>query len=150
MAARLSPNMRAALEESRRGPLRRVHDIDHGQPAWPAHPATLRALVNRDLLTTGERKSRKGHRIEEWTITDDGRSALNPPVVVRREVVRSLRAPGGSTRMMQLGYWVEARTPEPEPVDPDEVDAAWFGAAARRHAEAMDRRVAARRARRVA
>jgi DNA-binding PadR family transcriptional regulator len=146
----VTERMREALLEARKGPLRRVHDGTEGKPPWPANPCSLAALVKHGLLDRSERKSKSGNRLDEWTITDEGRSALNPPAVVKRDVVRSLRAPGGSTRMMQLGYWVEARTPEPEPVDPDEVDAAWFGAAARRHADAMDRREAARRVRRAA
>jgi hypothetical protein len=141
----VTERMREALLEARKGPLRRVHDGTEGKPPWPAPAASLAALVKHGLLVRSERKSKNGNRVQEWTLTDAGREALKPKQVVRREAVRSLRVPGGSTRMMQGGVWVDAAMPEPEPVDPDEVDAAWFGAAAVRHAEARDRREAARR-----
>jgi hypothetical protein len=146
----VTPAMLEALQSARKGPLRRVHDIEHGRPAWPAHPASLRALVRHGLAVSSERLSKAGHRVEEWTITEDGRKALNTPVVVVRERVRSLRVYGGSTRMMQLGAWVDVWMPEPEPVRPQDVDALWFGAAAERHAIERDRRTAARRVARAA
>lgn len=145
MAARLTARAWETLTEARRGPLRRVHDVEHGQPRWPAHPSTLLSLVRRGLLACGERKSKKGHRLQEWTITDDGLEALNPPAVVRREPVRSLSAKGAArTRMMQFGVWVDVAAPEPEPVDPADVDAAWFGGALERHSEQRDRKERAR------
>jgi hypothetical protein len=147
----VTERMREALAAAQNGPLRRVHDVEHGQAPWPAHPCSLAALVNQGLLEKPRRRiSRNGHPIDEWFITEAGCEALKPKQVVRREAVRSLRVSGGSTRVMQGGVWVDAAMPEPEPVDPDEVDAGWFGAAAVRHAEARDRREAARRVRRAA
>jgi hypothetical protein len=137
----VTERMREALAAAENAPLRRVHDVAHGQAPWPAHPASIAALVRQGLLEKPRRRiSRNGHPIDEWFITEAGCEALKPRQVVRREAVRSLRVPGGSTRVMQGGVWVDAAMPEPEPVDPDEVDAAWFGAAAVRHAEARDRR----------
>lgn len=72
--------MHATLEAARRGPLRRIHDGDPGQPNWPAHPTTLHALVRRELLAIDERRSGKGYRLQEWTITDAGREVLDPPI----------------------------------------------------------------------
>jgi hypothetical protein len=137
----MTSRMLEALRAAQNGPLRRVHDVEHGRAPWPAHHATIRALVDKGLLEKPRRRvSRNGHPIDEWFATDAGREALKPRHVAKREAVRCLRVPGGSTRMMQLGTWVQLRSPEPEPVDPDEVDAAWFGAAAERHAEARDKR----------
>jgi hypothetical protein len=146
----VTERMLEALSAAENGPLRRVHDVEHGQAPWPTHPCSLAALVRQGLLERSSRISKKGHRIDEWHINDAGREALKPKPVVKRDPVRSLRVPGGSTRVMQGGVWVDAGMPEPEPVDPDEVDAAWFGAGAERHAEARDRREAARRVRRAA
>jgi hypothetical protein len=112
----LTPAMRDALRAARSQPLRRVHDDKPGRPVWPAHPATLRALTDEHrgrCLRRTERLSRQGHVVEEWWITDLGLESLNyrPP---GRDTVRLLRVPGGSTRMMQLGTWVDVRMPEPE------------------------------------
>jgi hypothetical protein len=146
----MTSRMLAALRAAQNGPLRRVHDVEHGRAPWPAPPASLAALVRQGLLERSSRVSKKNHRIDEWHVTDAGRETLKPRHVAKRDPVRCLRVPGGSTRMMQLGTWVQVRSPEPEPVDADDVDAAWFGAAAVRHAEARDRRDAARRVRRAA
>lgn len=137
----MTSNMREALSRAQNGPLRRVHDQTHGQAPWPAHPRSLGALVKAGLLEKPRRRvSRNGHAIDEWFVTPAGLEALKPRAVVKRDTVRLLRVPGGSTRMMQLGVWVDARMSEPEKVNPDEVDAVWFGEAARRHSEARDLR----------
>jgi hypothetical protein len=110
----LTRAMRDALRAARSQPLRRVHKPDvPGRPPWPAHPASLAALVRRELVIRGAEVSRKGFRMDVWTITDAGVEALEF-VAVRRDIVRTLRVPGGSTRLMQLGVWVDVRMPEPE------------------------------------
>jgi hypothetical protein len=112
----LSPAMRDALRAARSQPLRRVHKPGPGRPPWPAHPSTLRALLNPHrgaCLRRTERPSRQGHVVEEFWITELGIMSLDyrPP---GRDTVRLLRVPGGSTRLMQLGVWVDVRMPEPE------------------------------------
>jgi hypothetical protein len=73
---KLSVPMRDALIDASRNPLRRTHDT----PAdWPAHPATLAALVRHDLLEVSERRNRRGYLLTIWTLTDTGREALDPP-----------------------------------------------------------------------
>lgn len=80
----LTPNMRAALKAARAQPLRRVHDGRAGRPPWPAPAPTLAALARRELVRRGALVSRKGHRVDTWTITDAGREALEERFVVRR------------------------------------------------------------------
>jgi hypothetical protein len=110
----LTPAMRDALRAARSQPLRRVHKPDEpGRPPWPASSASLAALVRRGLVVRTAEVSRKGFRMDVWTITDAGVEALEF-VAVRRDTVRTLRVPGGSTRLMQLGVWVDVRMPEPE------------------------------------
>jgi hypothetical protein len=109
----LTPAMRDALRAARSQPLRRVHKLGPGRPPWPAPATSLAALVRRELVTRGAEVSRKGFRMDVWTITDAGVEALEF-VAVRRDTVRTLRVPGGSTRLMQLGVWVDVRMPEPE------------------------------------
>jgi DNA-binding PadR family transcriptional regulator len=84
-AARLTQKMRAALVEASRNPLRRLHDDLEGKPAWPAHPATLRALEARGLVEKTRRRTRKGWWLDEWAITDNGRQALAPASLVRAD-----------------------------------------------------------------
>jgi hypothetical protein len=115
----LTPAMRDALRAARSQPLRRVHKPEPGQPPWPAHPSRLAALVRRGLLTgPDERRSRKGHRMDVWTITDAGVEALDWRPPTRRGGRAVLRVPGGTTRPMQLGEWDERRIPEPDKLAP--------------------------------
>jgi hypothetical protein len=83
--ARLTQKMRVALVEASRNPLRRLHDDLEGKPAWPAHPATLRALEARGLVEKTRRRTRKGWWLDEWSITDNGRQALVPASLVRAD-----------------------------------------------------------------
>jgi hypothetical protein len=77
---RLTTHMRQALQTAAaQDGLRRTHDTEHGQPPWPAPPATLHALLNRQLVTHTRIRNRKGYHVDTWTITDAGREALNPP-----------------------------------------------------------------------
>jgi hypothetical protein len=66
----LTPAMRDALRAARSQPLRRVHKPGPGRPPWPA-PA-------------GSEVSRKGFRMDVWTITDAGVEALRPVESTRR------------------------------------------------------------------
>lgn len=106
--------MRAALRAARSQPLRRVHKPGPGRPPWPAPHASLRALVNRGLLTDPDRQvSRKCYPMDVWQITPLGIESLEY-VAVKPDPVRSLHIAVGSTRLMQLGTWVDVRMPEPE------------------------------------
>ena len=135
----MTPAMLEALRRSENGPLTRVHDDEKGKPPWPAPASSLAALVKHGMLERSSRISSKGKRIDEWHATELGIEALKAPARVKRDAVRSLRVPGGSTRFLQHGVWVERSTPEPEPVSAADLDAAWFGEAARRHASERDR-----------
>lgn len=46
---------------------------------WPHHPNTERALLNRGLIDQTVILNGQGQPIETWTITSEGRQALNPP-----------------------------------------------------------------------
>jgi hypothetical protein len=83
--ARLTQKMRDALVEASRNPLRRLHDDLAGKPAWPVHPATLRALEARGVVEKTRRRTRKGWWLDEWAITDKGRQALVPASLVRAD-----------------------------------------------------------------
>lgn len=109
----LTKPMREALRRARSQPLRRVHKPGPGRPPWPAYHSTLTTLVNDGLLEQRDRLSRQGYLVDEWFITEFGVEALKP-VIVRRDIVRLLHVAGGSTRMMQLGTWIDVRMPEPE------------------------------------
>ena len=93
---KLTPTMRNALHEASRRieGLRRTFDDKPGRPTWPAAPSTLAALVRHGLLESRELRNRKGYRIQAWFITDTGRRALEPVLVVKRDTPLYL-APGG-------------------------------------------------------
>ena len=95
-SAHLTALMRTALQDAARHNegLRRTFDDKPGRPSWPAAPATLHALTRRGLLETKELRNRRGYRIQAWFITPEGRKALEPVLVVRRDVPLYL-APGG-------------------------------------------------------
>lgn len=88
--------MREALEDASRRieGLRRTFDDVPGKPSWPYPPATLYALVRHGLLEPRELRNRKGYRIQAWFITPLGRTALEPLLVVKRDIPR-YPAPGG-------------------------------------------------------
>jgi hypothetical protein len=78
--------MREALTKATRAPLRRLHDTTNpGKPPWPANPNTLAALVRHDLLAHNRRRTRKGWWLEEWTITENGREALLPRLITKKD-----------------------------------------------------------------
>jgi len=81
---RLTPAMRDALRRARHEPLRRVHRPGPGHPAWPASAPALAALARRELVKRSADISRRGYRMDVWTITDRGRAALEPRRVIRR------------------------------------------------------------------
>jgi hypothetical protein len=146
---RLSDQMTEALQRARRGELRRVHKPGPGKPPWPAHPATIAALLNRGLLNHSRKPNRHAWPVDTWTLTEAGHEALAPPAPRSgRDRVRFL-----ADRSKSLTDYTSdpgKRIDDLEAVDPAMVDAAWFGAAAERHAGAADRRVAAKRVRRAA
>jgi len=137
--------MREALRRARKGPLRRVHNVEHGKPPWPAPAASLAALVKRALLVKDVRKTKAGDKLEEWTITDDGIEALKPPPVkVRQARPVFLTAKPQHVKADYTSDPTRAMNGEPEAVSPADLDSAWFGAAMKRHTEARDRRERAR------
>jgi hypothetical protein len=91
--------MRDALEDTSRRieGLRRTFDDKAGHPTWPHHPATLAALVRRGLLEPREVRNRKGYRVQAWFITDAGRRALEPVLVIKRDVPLYLAPVSGRT-----------------------------------------------------
>jgi hypothetical protein len=93
--------MRAALEQAQREPLRRLHPLC-GIAPWPAHHVTLAALVAQGLLEHAEHLTRRGLRLEEWTITDAGRQALEPIVIDRPDRPRYLAPAGGALRYRKV------------------------------------------------
>lgn len=144
---RLTPNMREALTKAKRDDgLRRVHDNTPGKPHWPAHPSTLRALQDRELLQHDEIRNRKAFRVEIWKITDKGREALDPKAKIRPDTIRRLhlRAIGGTRHFMAEGVWEDRRIPEPEPMEPA---SEWAKRSAARHANAVNRKERARKSR---
>lgn len=143
---KLTPAMREALTKAKRDDgLRRTHDGTPGKPAWPAPPATIAALIRHELVTHDQIRNRKAFLVDIWKITDTGREALEPSAGVRRDTVRRLhlRAIGGTRHFMGDGVWEDRRIPEPEPMEPDGV---WARRSAARHANAVNKRDRARRA----
>src|SRR4051812_2490544 len=80
----LTPAMRDTLRAARNQPLRRVHKPQPYRPPWPAHPSRLAALVRRGLLHRSADVSRKGYRMDTWTITDTGLLELEVVTVTKR------------------------------------------------------------------
>lgn len=138
--------MRHALEQARRaGPtgLRRVHDDKPGRPAWPAHPATLAALVRRGHLEHRRVRNRRTWWVDVWTITDTGREALAPSMRTRPDRPLYLQR-----RVWHGGDYTRNRSDaidELEVVPSAEIDPSWGRDARVRHANAQDRRARARR-----
>src|SRR5436190_7092868 len=93
----MRPKMRQVLELATREEIRRVFDVPHGQPKWPAAPQTLNALERRGYVERSERLSKAGHRIVGWRATEAGRIALKGPEVVGTERPVFPARGGGST-----------------------------------------------------
>lgn len=85
---------------------------------WPHHPNTERALLNRGLIDQTVILNGEGQPIETWTITSEGRQALNPPPRHIRDTVRTLHGARTTTRILQGETWEDRIIPEPERVDP--------------------------------
>lgn len=171
---KLTALMLAALQRAKaEDGLRRVHDTEHGRPPWPAPAATLAALVRHGLLDRCSRISRKGARVDEWTLTDQGRTALDPPPPQAREPRDLyLAARPGRLRYKTLPPAAGKKAgrvtvDDSGPANADytndpgrqlpgagivlpDPDPSWTDHARERHADAQDRRRAARRARRAA
>lgn len=149
---RLTINMRAALEQARHAPLRRVHPPGPGTPDWPAHFSTLYALERHQLLARGELRNRNGHPVTTWTITDHGRAALEPREIFRTEANVYLGHAVPATAAGTAGhgeFTTDKRyAVDPLPItDPATLDDAWTQLSEERRADAEDRRQRARRAR---
>lgn len=141
----MTKNMLAALKTAeKQQTLRRTHIPGPGEPKWPTgiHPSTLAALVKTGLLQLGEIRDRNGYKVTTWTPTDAGREALKPKAVIHKDTPRFMRRPSRSGGDYSASH-IHA-IDELEAVDPGEIGEAWFGRAARKYAEAMDRRGAAR------
>lgn len=139
--------MRSTLEEAVRHELRRVHDETSGAAPWPAHPVTLAALVRRGLLAHSTRKSKRGHRLDAWAITEHGRDVLAPRERFRRETLVYLRRPASENHgdfTTDRSYAID----DAPVIDTSTLDHAWTQLAEERRAAAEDRRARARRARR--
>lgn len=138
--------MRDALDEAVCHELRRVYD-ELGDAEWPAHPLTLAALVRHGLLVHSTRKSKRGHRLDAWTITETGREALQPRERFRRETLVYLARPVPDHH----GEFTTIRRHSIDDVpviDTDTLSDAWPQLAEQRRAAAQERRARARRARR--
>jgi hypothetical protein len=134
--------MHDTLEQARRMPLRRVHDTEPAPPPWPAPWQSLHALVAHGWLTRAERLSRRRTRLEEWTITDEGRVALDPPPVIRQARPLYLAAKPQHIRADYTRNPARALLSAGEVLDDPE--SVWAAEAAQRHAGAGDRRARAR------
>jgi hypothetical protein len=135
--------MRETLHLASHNPLRRVHDGKPGQPAWPASPNTLYALVRRELLEVNQRRDRKARIVQEWTITENGKTALQPkPAKPRPDRAIYLAHPtahGGD-----YTYNVKFAFDDLETLDPAILDRSWTTTAQFRRTDARDRKQAAR------
>jgi hypothetical protein len=142
--------MRAALHQATKGPLRRVHEQPRNAPPppWPAPPQTLHALHAHGLLTHTRRRNRRGHWIDEWTITHTGLRAVDPPRTARRDRPEFLRAGGGTTHNPRLSIDTTVdgfgRRRALDLIDVADLDPRWAQHARARHEHARDRREAAR------
>lgn len=87
--------------------LRRIHKPGPGSAPWPAHPATLSALVVREMLKRYALKHRKGWLIDVWEITELGRTALEPVETIRLQRPVFLARAGGRVRYRKRpdGRW---------------------------------------------
>jgi hypothetical protein len=97
----------------------------------PVTKGTLDALILTNLV--GIRRTKKGDDV--WTPTEQGWELV-------KAHVPWLLAKVGYTHDPDRG----AIRDEPEAVNPNDVDTAWFGRARERHADAADRRARARKA----
>lgn len=154
---RLTRLMRNALEDAVRQELRRIHDTP-GVAAWPAHPSTLAALVRHELLARSTRRSKRGHQLDAWTITDAGRAALRPRDIFRREPDLYLTRAVPATALGVAAHGEYTTNPEhalcregdAPVIDPDTLDSAWTQISTERRHAAQDRRARARQAARNA
>lgn len=136
----LTPGMWDTLQRAKRAELRRAHDPDKpGTPPWPAPWQALYALERRGLLQRDRIKNKRGIPVDRWTVTDEGRLVLDPPMRVVPDRPRRLRVPGGSTRPMVGGVWEDVRIMEPEPIDTAGLADGWRDDSMARLADSRDR-----------
>lgn len=148
---RLTPAMHKALDHARRaGPtgLRRVHDNKPGRPEWPAHPATLTALLRRGHIEHRRLKNRNDWPVDQWTITDTGRLALNPPTRPKPDRPRFLQSEvwrgGDTTNEPSRSIDYEPGLGAVEYVDPAQLDPSHTRLTRTRHEGAQDATTRAR------
>lgn len=94
---RLSNRMCETLAAAKREPLRRIFDQRTGSAPWPAPWQSLHALERQGLLQCSERRNKRGYRFTEWTITDAGVMALDPPPRHRPDRSRFMSRSGYTT-----------------------------------------------------
>jgi hypothetical protein len=133
-------HMRSALEAASKHPLRRVHD-GHGKPPWPAPAGSLAALVRRGWLERSEGLTKRGHKLETWTITEIGKEALRGPRWSATEKPIFMARGGGVTSERARAI------DDAEKMDHDRLSLRWRRESLERSAGAEDPR---RRARRLA
>ena len=143
---KLTALMREALEHAHRhGEIRRVHDDTPGQPPWPFPAASLAALTRRDLLASSKRRSKRGHQMDVWKITDAGREEFKARARPVKDAVHGMNAKGAAaSRVMVGGVWTDVRFPEPEKIDADRLDPKHAEDARARHLDVVDPRDKAR------
>lgn len=142
---KLTKLMRDALEQAARQELRRVHDDKPGKPPWPAHPATLAALVGHGLLERSERVSKQSHRLEVWAATDLAVRVLNPAPRQLEQAARYLSRPSRTT-----GDYTSNPARSIDELEAVDAPLRWVESSAQRHREAQDRRERARKLRETA
>lgn len=136
----MTGRMRTALQDALRSPVRRVHDQEHGRPAWKHHPATLHALRKRGWLEYVELRSRQGNLVQQWSVTELGRAALRPPKLVGTEKPVFMARVSGTTSERAMAI------DDAELADPP--SAAWLRVSREKRAGAQDpRKVAGKLAR---
>ena len=148
-APKLTARMRAALTDTARpGGVQRRHTGGPGKPPWPHHPASLAALLRHNLVDHEvDQDPHTGVLVERWTIRDEGMTVLHPPPVIRQAPPNYLMTGSHHTDFevavvtMRDGTRAMRRLPI-EQMDPPNPE--WADRARRRHAKALDRKVAAR------
>jgi hypothetical protein len=142
---RLTNAMHAALTAASKQPLRRTWTDTPGKPAWPAPAASLHALTRHQLIAHTTILNRHEQKVELWTITDQGKTFLNPPVLHLVQQPKFLNPRSGYTTVPARSVDTtrdQWGTRALESVDAPE---SYVRAGRVEHLAAQDRRVVARR-----
>jgi hypothetical protein len=131
----MTEQMRTALQDAAKQDLRRVHHDGPGAAHWPAHPASLAALVRRGYLKHTRLRSRKNLAVDVWTVTDAGKDALRPPRLIGSERPVFMARGSGTTSERAMAI------DDVELADPP--SAAWLRVSREKRAGAQDARKAA-------